>query len=655
MLGSTKPWAPRGECWSGSCPCCRRPVQIDFVAKEGHAAHVVGSTEAAAQGKNAYVINLWGSSRAYVLGAMVLGHSLRETGTKHSLVCLHTDEVPPGFIKLLARIWDCRLVEHVDACGNALSWPDNPERFEKVFTKLRGMSLVDFEKILVMDIDLLVLSNIDNLFDLSAPAALRRGMAGSYGHGDALDGRSFFLGTGAGKWSWGQGTGINAGVMLWRPNKAEYSQMLEEVQDPSHPEHVRGNGPEQDYLSRFWADAPWTNLSVEYNFQLHQMFFALNPFFIGTSDRIKCTEDPAYFPKIVHFSGEPMAKPWHRVLHSSHAHLWPDRTRDAEYAELFAEEFRGYWLWVKRDRSAWAKAEEDKKWNGPMALFSLGVDGVIYAEDEGSGKLTPAAMPESAMTAAMGFLGSSLSAWFDTFERLQSELGIDLVAALEAAHPSSQQSGSEQERSWKPTWFAQPLDAASASAPTPLRSKVVRPHTQFYNKGGWMHERVSGTYAPLDKGYDDAVFAKASVACCGRDGARFVIFSESGHDSGCSDTFFSEAEGGSGPRGVFVKVAGRSARAFSLADGDIDPLRIWADGVSDGVLVLMAVVGLEAKLVSDVLAALARLGSPQGPVDSKCCALAAAGCTGTGASWGSAHASTDVAYASVPMGSGFDR
>merc|ERR1719502_118605 len=99
-------------------------------------------------------------------------------------------------------------------------------------------------------------------------------------HGDPLDGRSFWHGSDVRKTlslSWGQATGINAGMMLLRPDARELEEMLEELIDPNHPSHIKGSGPEQDYLSRHYASAPWTHITVEYNFQLHQMFFALQP------------------------------------------------------------------------------------------------------------------------------------------------------------------------------------------------------------------------------------------------------------------------------------------------------------------------------------------------------------------------------------------
>merc|ERR1712232_116072 len=144
---------------------------------------------------------------------MVLGQSIKRTGSKHARVCLHTDDVAPANIALLSQLRECRLMEHVEACTEKLSFQEEgqPHRFDKVFTKLRVLEQTDFEKVLMMDIDLLVTDNIDDLFELRAPAALRRGMNDkkwALKTGDPIDGKAFFLGKENGKWSWGQGTGI---------------------------------------------------------------------------------------------------------------------------------------------------------------------------------------------------------------------------------------------------------------------------------------------------------------------------------------------------------------------------------------------------------------------------------------------------------------
>ncbi|CAK0797228.1 unnamed protein product, partial [Prorocentrum cordatum] len=173
----------------------------------------------------------------------------------------------------------------------------NAGRFGKVFTKLRVLGFVQYRKILLMDIDLLVQDNIDHLFDMEAPMAMVRGPEVGYKHGDRVAGGYFFSGARDDGYSWGQGCGINAGVMLLQPDADVLAQMLLEVCDEHHPEHIAGNGPEQDYLSRYYA-SDWRHLSVAYNFQLHQAFFALHPK-VTSADRMSFLHDPSLV-KIVH-------------------------------------------------------------------------------------------------------------------------------------------------------------------------------------------------------------------------------------------------------------------------------------------------------------------------------------------------------------------
>eukprot|EP00913_Durusdinium_trenchii_P035564 g33281.t1 len=341
-----------------------------------------------ARGRYAFLICLWGSSKDYVLGALVLGFSIKRTRTKHSLVCLHTEDVSPEHVKLLQIFWDCRVVEHIEvAAAKRLSTDDRVEesRFSKVFTKLRALQQVDFEKVLVMDIDLLVLSSVDKLFDIPAPAALKRGMncgKWPYKHGDDIDGTTFFSGCKPDKThSWGQGTGINAGVMLLAPNMADFHQMQAELREPWHPGHVRGNGPEQDYLSRFYADRPWRHISVEHNFQVHHMYNALDPRLTDAERLVVCQNYQTV--RIVHFSGNAGVKPWTRCLQKGFG--WPSRDQDEEYMQSFLSDYHSYLLWVKKDPERWNKMERNMFDESSLRGFSLGQDGAIYFEDE-SGK-----------------------------------------------------------------------------------------------------------------------------------------------------------------------------------------------------------------------------------------------------------------------------
>ena len=62
-----------------------------------------------------------------------------------------------------------------------------------MFTKLHVFGLVQYDKVLMLDIDLAILCCLDNLFNLPATAALRRGM-GHYEHGARINCTSFLSG-----------------------------------------------------------------------------------------------------------------------------------------------------------------------------------------------------------------------------------------------------------------------------------------------------------------------------------------------------------------------------------------------------------------------------------------------------------------------------
>ena len=173
-------------------------------------------------------------------------------------------------------------------------------------------------------------------------------------------------------------------------------------------------------MSRFWAGAPWTHIGVEYNYQLHHLFLGLHPDIVELADRVALLKTPDKI-KIVHYSGAQGAKPWARVLDPKLAELWPDRARDAEYCTRFAQDFAGYWRWVKRD-PAWF---EESEWSQDCAGMYIGPNGEIYRRPSGDAAGHAPVMlkvPEHASKGAMDFLNASLKEWFDTYVELDDHL-----------------------------------------------------------------------------------------------------------------------------------------------------------------------------------------------------------------------------------------
>ena len=173
--------------WRAFCPCCRRPLEIRCIESQGswQKQYERGGTRK----EYAYVAVLWGSKHGFVLGALALAACLRRSGTTNDLVLLHTDDIPQSSLDLLGKVWKLNLVEFVIADQRLFGGADM--RFEGVFTKLHALKLIEYTKVILVDLDTIVLSNIDELFELPAPAATHRRTWGA-SHNTKIDGKTFF-------------------------------------------------------------------------------------------------------------------------------------------------------------------------------------------------------------------------------------------------------------------------------------------------------------------------------------------------------------------------------------------------------------------------------------------------------------------------------
>ncbi|KAF4676534.1 hypothetical protein FOL47_005970 [Perkinsus chesapeaki] len=287
-------------CYSGICPCCRKPVCIDVNCRTREKD--VTNPQKATDSRYAYVTVLYGSKPSYFLQALVCGWGLRSMNSCHDLVLVHTKDVPMAYLKCLQQVFTrLHVVEYITCCKRLLAG-EQSTRFDLVFTKLRCLELdqLGYDKIVLVDSDTLSVSNMDDLFDLQAPAAMKRG-AYQPVHGSMFRAESLYS-----KGWWGNATGINAGIMLLKPDSWELEQMIEEITDDTHPEHCYCNGPEQDYLSRYYSD--WRHVSCRYNFQLHHLYFNCldSPFYHNIEWNTVSKDDV----KMFHYSTETKPSDW---------------------------------------------------------------------------------------------------------------------------------------------------------------------------------------------------------------------------------------------------------------------------------------------------------------------------------------------------------
>ena len=119
--------------------------------------------------KKAYATTLTHGD-AYAPGVEALGRSLQATGTREAMVLMVTAGVPNAArARLSKQGWILREIAPVQnpTPAKQLLFP----RFDKVFTKLRVWELEEFDKVVLLDADMVVLQNIDELFDRPELAA----------------------------------------------------------------------------------------------------------------------------------------------------------------------------------------------------------------------------------------------------------------------------------------------------------------------------------------------------------------------------------------------------------------------------------------------------------------------------------------------------
>jgi len=118
--------------------------------------------------RKAFVTLLTNSS--YLPAALVLNESLKSAGSKYPLVIMATLSLPSEVREALTRQGlEIAAVDPLKPAPNTHILSDLDIRFTDAWTKLRGFGLVEFERVILLDCDMIVLRNMDELFDLVLP------------------------------------------------------------------------------------------------------------------------------------------------------------------------------------------------------------------------------------------------------------------------------------------------------------------------------------------------------------------------------------------------------------------------------------------------------------------------------------------------------
>ncbi len=260
--------------------------------------------------KYAYVTVLYGNN-IYLTGAIVVGYTLMKTNTALDRVILVTPDVSDEYKLYLADVFTHVIdIEYTKVSSEIFS--EQNTRFRDVFTKLESLGLTQYDKIILLDLDMIIAQNIDHLFKLSAPAACLKRFYVPYGkpipasmicQGKKLVGS------------------INAGLMLLKPDLEEWDLIKKDiVQDKQINKYKY---PEQDYLSLRYC-GKWTSITFNYNFQF------------GLTNRVKKCHYKIDDIYVIHYSSS--YKPWSDLI--------PDREISDDEKQFKQQHQKYYDLWL---------------------------------------------------------------------------------------------------------------------------------------------------------------------------------------------------------------------------------------------------------------------------------------------------------------------
>ncbi|KAG6832451.1 hypothetical protein H0H92_001497 [Tricholoma furcatifolium] len=115
--------------------------------------------------KAAYVTLL--TKTSYLAGTLVLEYGLRSVQSKYPLVVMVTPSLPIEARDVLHnRGILTREVDYLEPRENTHTLNAHDTRFADTWTKLRGFELIEYDRVVLLDCDMIVLRNMDDLMEL---------------------------------------------------------------------------------------------------------------------------------------------------------------------------------------------------------------------------------------------------------------------------------------------------------------------------------------------------------------------------------------------------------------------------------------------------------------------------------------------------------
>jgi hypothetical protein len=258
----------------------------------------------------------------YLPGVLVSAHSFRRVETKVDLVVMVTPDISPGAKKILAGIFDYVVdVPYIEVKTKPMRTRKQSELYtwiSKSYTKWNVLGLTNYSKVCLIDADLVTLKNIDELFELSAPAAVFKSsyerLLDPYKnpkHGSIISKKQIWSGL-------TKPSFVATAYMILLPTSKEYLEglikMIKDSQPYGFPKCFYGQDEQaiSHYMSCYkkGPQLNWTAMDPMYGFN------------IGKYDMLQKGQAPL----VIHYINKP--KPWVTKDSWSDLDIWWSIARD---------------------------------------------------------------------------------------------------------------------------------------------------------------------------------------------------------------------------------------------------------------------------------------------------------------------------------------
>lgn len=225
----------------------------------------------------------------FLPGALLLAYALRKQNTGADIVCLVTEDISQEGIVALEAVFDYV----VPVPTIFVSHKRRQERQDRpyLFTRFNVLRLgadgdlgFRYEKIVLLDSDVLPLRNYADLFALDAPAGIPNETKSLVYDPDAKERGTIT------KWAWHEryepvcphgspipkeitdrvltdfnNMGVNTSLLVIKPSFEEFEQIMEDIQRPDVQSLVgdKFSWPEMQYITQWWSGR-WTSVDIQY-------------------------------------------------------------------------------------------------------------------------------------------------------------------------------------------------------------------------------------------------------------------------------------------------------------------------------------------------------------------------------------------------------